>query len=282
MNAQRHVFAVKDATDFGMIEALLLENFRFWIQRNQANETHFHANRTWTYNSVAAYQKLFPYLTKKQIRSAIDHLVDRGILLKDRFSKNPCDRVAWYAFADERNLFASICPKGQIDTPCRSNGIASEGKITLASQGKSHTDSDQIDNSSSKGYLEILSLEFPVLNVNEEYRKCVKDRIRKKLPTKNPSVEAMRNWLKRVRPEIFVPSEPSKTAPPWEYRWPASVSIYKRLQLTGEEGLRQAVHSLKAEPVERHEDIFRDLQQVVDKETLNALRERISPVASTR
>ena len=67
-----HSFDIDDAVKYGMTEAVILHNLRFWIEKNKANGKHFHDGRYWTYNSVKAFEELFPYLTYRNIRSAIE------------------------------------------------------------------------------------------------------------------------------------------------------------------------------------------------------------------
>lgn len=96
-----HIFDTEIATKYGMAEAILIANFQFWIAKNKANGTHNHDGRTWTYNSVEAYGLLFPYLTKHQIRRALESLVERGVLVTGNYNSSRVDRTKWYAFFDE-------------------------------------------------------------------------------------------------------------------------------------------------------------------------------------
>lgn len=121
-----HCFEVELAERYGILEALLLNHFLFWIKKNKANGVHFHDGRYWTYNSVRAFCDLFPYASKKMIRNALDHLVDEGLLMTGNFNKLPFDQTKWYAFTDygisELSVRASqSCPEGQM-------GVAPEGK----------------------------------------------------------------------------------------------------------------------------------------------------------
>lgn len=95
-----HSFNVEIAKEFGILEAVLIDNIAFWIIRNKANEENFHDGRTWMYNSVKAFQELFPYASIGQIRRALNHLVEEGILITGNFNEKQYDRTLWYAFAD--------------------------------------------------------------------------------------------------------------------------------------------------------------------------------------
>jgi hypothetical protein len=95
---------VRDAKRYGITEAILLYNLRFWIAKNKAIGKHLHNGRTWTYNSCKAFSDLFPYLSEWQIKRALAHLVKQGAILKDNFNKMPYDRTNWYALTDESQL----------------------------------------------------------------------------------------------------------------------------------------------------------------------------------
>ena len=96
-----HSFDIDDARQYGILEAVIISNFKFWIAHNKANGNHQHDGRTWTYNSVQALVELFPYASIDKVRRAIERLVDRGVLVKGCYNESPYDRTAWYAFADE-------------------------------------------------------------------------------------------------------------------------------------------------------------------------------------
>ncbi|MDD1608694.1 MAG: hypothetical protein LUQ18_09415 [Methylococcaceae bacterium] len=94
-------FDVQTAIDYGVSEAILIQNFIFWIEKNLANGRNHHDGRTWTYNTQQAFSILFPFWTYKQIRRVIDSLIKQGILVTGNYNKSPFDRTLWYAFKDE-------------------------------------------------------------------------------------------------------------------------------------------------------------------------------------
>jgi len=96
-----HSFDIAHAQKYGLNEAIVIHNFQFWITKNRANKTHNHDGRTWTYNTVKAFEELFPYLKYSQIRRCLESLVTQGVLVKGEYNKGPYDRTSWYAFNDE-------------------------------------------------------------------------------------------------------------------------------------------------------------------------------------
>ena len=73
-----HHFDVEVAQAHGVNAAFVAENIRFWIRKHKAEGEHSHEGRTWAYASNAAMAKLFPYLSPKQIRVAVNRLATAG------------------------------------------------------------------------------------------------------------------------------------------------------------------------------------------------------------
>lgn len=96
-----HMFNIKIAEKLGVIEAILLHNIQFWVEKSKANNKHFYNDRFWTYNSAKAFAELFPYLSEQQISRALKRLTDEGWLMKDNFNNNPFDRTNWYSLSDK-------------------------------------------------------------------------------------------------------------------------------------------------------------------------------------
>ncbi len=119
-----HSFSVADAEKYGLTAAVVLNLIRGWVAYNKAGARNQRDGRTWTYNSVKGWSKLLPYLTAKQIRTAIDDLVEAGAVIKGKFNENAYDHTLWYAVPDE----STACPVGQNAMPGEAFSLASEGK----------------------------------------------------------------------------------------------------------------------------------------------------------
>jgi hypothetical protein len=103
-----HSFDIRHAEQYGVIEAVLIANFQFWIVRNRADGENFRNGRTWTYNSVRAYALLFPYLSRDQVRRAIDRLVAAEVLMVGNYNDKATDQTKWFAFHDEVAFLPAI------------------------------------------------------------------------------------------------------------------------------------------------------------------------------
>ena len=62
-----HSFDIEIATKFGLIEAILLNNIWWWVEKNKANGNNYYDGNYWTYNSTKAFAELFPYVSQKKM-----------------------------------------------------------------------------------------------------------------------------------------------------------------------------------------------------------------------
>lgn len=111
-----HVFDPDIAAEVGLNAAVIFQNIKFWIHRNAANDENCHEGRVWTHNSISAYAKIFPYLTEKQIRTALAKLEEVGLLGTGNFNEKGYDRSKWYCLLRQEHL------------PSWANGIALQGE----------------------------------------------------------------------------------------------------------------------------------------------------------
>lgn len=112
----RHSFDPEVAEKVGLNAAVIYQNIVWWCEKNAANERNIHDGKAWTFNSMKAFERLFPYLTSKQIRVALEKLEEVSLIESGNFNEKQYDRTKWY------------CPTGQMEMPLRANGNAPEGK----------------------------------------------------------------------------------------------------------------------------------------------------------
>lgn len=96
-----HNFNVDIATRYGIEEAILLQHIYYWIEKNKANNKHFHDGKYWTYNSARAFHELFPYIQERTIARKLDNLINNDLLLCADYNENRQDRVSWYALTEK-------------------------------------------------------------------------------------------------------------------------------------------------------------------------------------
>jgi hypothetical protein len=97
-----HSFEVHEAEKYGIPKAILLYNLRFWLTKNQANGKHIYEDFYWTYNSAAAFAKLFPYMNSGSIKNWLLELEFKDMAIKSgNFSSDKMNRTKWYTIPDE-------------------------------------------------------------------------------------------------------------------------------------------------------------------------------------
>lgn len=123
--------------EHGINAAILYANISFWVAKNEADKKHYHDGRYWTYSSLDAFAKLFPYLTVRQIQLALKKLVDAGLVTKGCYSDDRRDRTLWYALGEA---------KSEDDQP---DGAAD----AAVPDGEKHTDPDDPDTDESEKHI---------------------------------------------------------------------------------------------------------------------------------
>lgn len=124
------VLKTKAVMELGFNSALVLQNIHFWVETNKAKKQNYHEGRYWTYNSVQALSEMFPVLTPKAIRYALEKLKFDGYILTGNFNKVQYDRTLWYTVTDKAFalLGDSICQKRQMEMQKMANGNAKNGE----------------------------------------------------------------------------------------------------------------------------------------------------------
>lgn len=87
------------ACTYGVDEAIFLQTLGYWIEKNHLNGVNRVAGRTWTYNSMAALEGMFPFWTRRVLQRIVGKLTEAGALFTAQHSKE--SRVTWYALNDE-------------------------------------------------------------------------------------------------------------------------------------------------------------------------------------
>ena len=104
---QDHSFNMEVAKLVGVNAAVIFQNIQFWCEKNKANKKNMKDGEVWTYNSVRAWSELFPYLSPRSIRTAIDKLVDAGLIKKANYNRAGYDKTTWYAICQNWQMHLS-------------------------------------------------------------------------------------------------------------------------------------------------------------------------------
>lgn len=100
-----HSFSVEVAKQFDVTTALLLQHFSFWYLKNKADDNQFFKGDYWVRMKADVLCEYFPYLTKRQLRYAIEKLVENKLIKTGEFNQKKNDRTKWYSFTKKgKNL----------------------------------------------------------------------------------------------------------------------------------------------------------------------------------
>lgn len=93
----KHMLDTNIASKFGVNVALFLEHLHFWTFQNLVNNRNLYDGLCWTYNSLDAFLKIFPYWSKQNLETVIKRCISEGLIAKGNYNQNKYDRTCWYA-----------------------------------------------------------------------------------------------------------------------------------------------------------------------------------------
>ena len=96
-----HLFDIYEAKEYGIEEAIVLYNIRYWLTKNKANKKNDYDGYYWTFNSVSAFKELFPYMSYTKVKRVLKKLQGLGVLKSGNYNKVGYDRTKWYTIPNE-------------------------------------------------------------------------------------------------------------------------------------------------------------------------------------
>ena len=128
LNQQMHMFNIEIANEYGIEEAIILQNISFWIDHNKANDKNFHDGHYWTYNSAKAFQKIFPYMSEYKIKRVLKKLEEEEILLTGNYNKSSYDRTKWYTLSKKGEMLLQNPKKAKETLKYEQSAISTDGE----------------------------------------------------------------------------------------------------------------------------------------------------------
>lgn len=133
---------------YGVQEAVFLHNLYWWIAKNEANGRHYYDGKSWTYNSMDAFSKLFPFWSVGQIRRIISKLEANGAIHIGNFNQKGFDRTQWYALDETITALYEnnncICRNQQMEVLKSADGCVENDRPIPDSKPYSKPDSKHI------------------------------------------------------------------------------------------------------------------------------------------
>ncbi len=122
-----HSFSVSLAESIGLKDAIILQHFYYWHQNNRKQSDRLIDGLVWSYNSIKSICEIFPYLSEKEVKSAIDRLITSGLLVEGNYNKFSFDRTKWYAITEKaKSIFHNVSvdsTKSQMEQDKKLNGV---------------------------------------------------------------------------------------------------------------------------------------------------------------
>lgn len=91
----------KLAALIGLNEAIVLQQIKYWIIKNQKDGRNFVDGKYWTYNSIREWQEQFPFWCEKTIKTIIKNLLDMELILSENHHPDPFKKSKWYSISEE-------------------------------------------------------------------------------------------------------------------------------------------------------------------------------------
>lgn len=145
----RHTFSTELAAKLGVHAAIVFHYMAYWVYENAINKRNFKDGKYWTYNSIAALQTHFYYMSAKTITRAIEKLVDAGYIESGCYNQDPYDRTKWYTLTDDAmkiypindflNKGRTLRQNDQNDYPKRENPLGQNDLADLDKVTNSNT-----------------------------------------------------------------------------------------------------------------------------------------------
>lgn len=102
-NEEPLVINKMSARVLGLNESIVLQQVHYWLEINRKAKINFHDNRTWTYNSIAKWQKEnFDFWSVDTVKRTFAKLVKRKILLTGNYNEYKYDKTIWYTIDYEK------------------------------------------------------------------------------------------------------------------------------------------------------------------------------------
>jgi hypothetical protein len=85
------------AVAYGINTAIFVQQLSQWTFINLVNKRNLHDGLCWSFNTLEAYEDIFPYWSKRQLETLISNAVRDGLVVKGNYNKHKYDRTCWYA-----------------------------------------------------------------------------------------------------------------------------------------------------------------------------------------
>ena len=211
-------FDVEMATKHGIEKAVLLHHLMFWQYKNKANGKNERDGKTWTYNTGAAFAKIFPFWSTHKIYRLLRELEQEGLIESRCYSEKKSDRTKWY----------TVLQDCKMDVADLQNGVCKNAK-SIKTDTKPHA--NQIEDSDFERLWESYQRRGNKTNARKVWKRLNDDQKKRVLERVEVYVESTPDATYRKRLETWL----NPTAEYWEDVSPREYAITKRIERAAEE-----------------------------------------------
>ena len=108
MKVETISFKTEYAEEYGIEAAILIQGIQLGLALNRYKETHNHFGKVWMYNSVAEWQRTYPFMSESTIKRALQKLREDNIIEVMQLDKNPMNKTNWYTLTNRLGQFEPI------------------------------------------------------------------------------------------------------------------------------------------------------------------------------
>jgi hypothetical protein len=111
----KHCFDVEIAKEYGLEEAVVIENLAFWIRQNFIKNKNLNDGLYWTFYTFKNLNELLPYINISKLKRVINNLKEKKVIMIGNYNKNNYDKTTWYTIINNQilskyNIEYSIVP----------------------------------------------------------------------------------------------------------------------------------------------------------------------------
>lgn len=96
----QYAFDMELAQRYGVPEAIFVHRLYWWVRDNAANGRNYRDGRYWTYDSLNALTKIFPWWSRRQLQGIISCCREKNLILTAAYNKSKGDSTTWFTVTE--------------------------------------------------------------------------------------------------------------------------------------------------------------------------------------
>lgn len=93
-------FDTQLAKECGVEAAILYNDIVHWISFNAQHEYVHKEGKVWSFSTYKQIADRIEFLTERQVKYAMEKLIDKGLIIKGNFNPNVFDKTSWFTISD--------------------------------------------------------------------------------------------------------------------------------------------------------------------------------------